>query len=151
MRLRVQVVTQGELESRDLGLREHQHQRDEQTVVEAALVVDAGRDAVHGQEVNDPRREGRIARRRIREVVRRLAALDGGYALLPMGAHRENGLGTAQLRPQTAHELDHGSMAGSAEYRQRPAAVGKIDDLGLLFGAAWLHGQTVLLGTMYLR
>jgi hypothetical protein len=49
-----------------------------------------------------------------------------------MGADDEDGIRSPQPGWQLLHKLDHCPVAGIPENRQRAAAMGEIDDLGLL-------------------
>lgn len=157
MRGRVEAADQRKLYGGDVGARIHQHQRDEHAVVDAAPRIDARRNAALPEHLDDRIGEPGAAGRGIVDPVglvrkavvveehgRPRRAQQRRRVLLPVGAHHQDGLRRGEPRGKRSHELDHGPVAGVAQYGQRPAAVREVDDLRVVFVAGTVyHGRNL--------
>jgi hypothetical protein len=146
MRRRVQIGAQRDFDDRHVGIRQHQHERDEDAVVQPTLGVLARCQPGPFEQAAHPLRECGRAGRRVLQVVgvlgkavvveqeRRVGGgVDGETAGFPVAGDDHHGFGLFgqrgdQAAQKRSHRLPHAGGAARVLHEEaRPAAVRKVE------------------------
>src|SRR5690606_17659334 len=103
MGLRIEIALQRQLDDRDIRRREHELQRDEHAMVEAALRVYPGRQTGGAEQLTGALRQCGMARRRIGQLIgmRREAVIIVDQLRMTVAGHRK-----AVIQPVGGHQYD---------------------------------------------